>query len=286
MSLLSGIILLHSCDKEKKSKEKLISVIIPIYNSNATKYVAKKYTVEVYRKLGNNTKPYKTLSDQEEYSTVKFDVNGTSAYSVYEGISCNNGSISRVSNEGDTHNFAVEGITSDMKCTVSFSASKKAINIISKLGTTTETFASNVEIAYGGSSNYYTIKGNTSNPSYKSTTCTNGQNYDAKIYSAHANGYEELDFRVKNVTENTTCTVVFGPRASETYKISLYKDGDYLGEFIVDKGRTFRTKFNAPVESTARCTNNQKPSISSIGGINYEISIKEVTSNTRCDIDY
>ena len=33
MSLLSGIILLHSCDKEKKSKEKLISVIIPIYNS-------------------------------------------------------------------------------------------------------------------------------------------------------------------------------------------------------------------------------------------------------------
>ena len=261
-------------------------IIIPIYNSNATKYVAKKYTVEVYRKLGNNTKLYKTLSDQEEYSTVKFDVNGTSAYSVYEGISCNNGSASRVSNEGDTHNFAVEGITSDMKCTVSFSASKKAINIISKLGTTTETVASNVEIAYGGSSNYYTIKGNTSNPSYKSTTCTNGQNYDAKIYSAHANGYEELDFRVKNVTENTTCTVVFGPRASETYKISLYKDGDYLGEFIVDKGRTFRTKFNAPVESTARCTNNQKPSISSIGGINYEISIKEVTSNTRCDIDY
>ena len=95
-----------------------------------------------------------------------------------------------------------------------------------------------------------------------------------------------MNFRVKNVTENTTCTVVFGPRASETYKISLYKDGDYLGEFIVDKGRTFRTKFNAPVESTARCTNNQKPSISSIGGINYEISIKEVTSNTRCDIDY
>lgn len=266
-------------------------IIIPIYNSNDTKYVAKKYTVEVYRKLGNNTKPYKTLSDQEEYSTVKFDVNGTSAYSVYEGISCNNGSISRVSNEGDTHNFAVEGITSDMKCTVSFSASKKAINIISKLGTTTSTVDSNVEIAYGGSSKNYTIKGNTSNPSYKSTTCTNGQNYDAKIYSAHANsahanGYEELDFKVKNVTENTTCTVVFGPRASETYKISLYKDDDYLGEFIVDKGRTFRTKFDAPVKSTARCTNNQKPSISSIGGINYEISIKEVTSNTRCDIDY
>lgn len=266
-------------------------IIIPIYNSNATKYVAKKYNVEVYRKLGNNTKLYKTLSDQEEYSTVKFDVNGTSAYSAYKGISCNNGSASRVSNEGDTHNFAVEGITSDMKCTVSFSASKKAINIISKLGTTTSTVASNVEIAYDGNSNYYTIKGNVSNPSYKSTTCTNGQNYDAKIYSAHANsahanGYEELDFRVKNVTENTTCTVVFGPRASETYKISLYKDGDNLGEFIVDKGRTFRTKFDAPVESTARCTNNQKPSISSIGGINYEISIKEVTSNTRCDIDY
>lgn len=261
-------------------------IIIPIYNSNATKYVAKKYTVEVYRKLGNNTKLYKTLSDQEEYSTVKFDVNGTSAYSAYKGISCNNGSASRVSNEGNTHNFAVEGITSDMKCTVSFSISTKVINIKSKVGDTIKTIAANVEKTYGGSSDSYTIKGNASNPSYKSTTCTNGQNYDAKIYSTNSNGYEELNFKVKNVTEDTTCTVVFGPRASETYKISLYKDGDYLGEFIVDKGRTFRTKFDAPVDSTARCTNNQKPSISPIGGINYEISIKEVTSNTRCDIDY
>ena len=262
-------------------------IIIPIYNSNTTKYVAKKYTVEVYRKLGNNTpKPYTTLSDQEEYSTVKFDVNGTSAYSVYRGISCDNGSASRVSNEGDTHNFAVEGITSDMKCTVSFSASKKAINIIKKLGTTTSSFASNVEIAYGGNSEYYTIDGNASNPSYQSISCTNGQNYDAKIYSTNSNGYEELNFRVKNVTEDTTCTVVFGPRASETYKISLYKDGDYLGEFIVDKGKSFRTDFSAPISPSARCTNSQNASIAPVRGINYEIFIKEVTSNTRCDIDY
>lgn len=246
----------------------------------------KKYTLKVYRKLGNNTNLYTTLSDQEEYSTIKFGVPGTSAYSVYRSISCNNGYVQNVSKVGDTYNFTIEGITKDMECTVSFSVSTKLINIKSEVGASTSSVAQNIGISYGSNSNFYTIKGNTSNPSYKSTTCTNGQQYETKIYSAHANGYEELDFRVKNVTEDTTCTVVFGPRASETYKISLYKDGDYLDEFIVDKGKTFRTRFDAPVDPTARCTNNQKPSINSISGINYEISVKEVTSNTRCDIDY
>lgn len=267
--------------------DKEYTIIIPVYNNNATKYVAKKYTVQVYRKLGDKSeKIYQILQEQEEYSNVSFNVVGEHPYLEYKSVSCDKNNELDVSKEGNETNVTIKGITSDMKCTVSFLASKKAINIIKKLGTTTSSFASNVEIAYGGNSEYYTIDGNASNPSYQSISCTNGQIYDAKIYSANSSGYEKVKFRLINIIDNTTCTVTFGSRGNETYKVSLYKDGDYIGEYIVEKGKSFRTDFSAPISPSARCTNSQNASIAPVRGINYEIFIKEVTSNTRCDIDY